>query len=101
MMQALQRPKVDQYRADRRTRNKKPYIEYPRGEVLELSDEDKDEVRLHTTLSVLPSSSGKKSKKDPMTVEEIDVQIKLRMGSELERRIKESNEQNAAKISSL
>ena len=101
MLQALQRPRVEQYRADRRTRNKRPYVEYPRGEVLELSDEDEDEAMLHKPGAGLPSSSGEKSKQDPITVEAIDAQIARRMEEELERRLREANEMNATRISSL
>ena len=101
MLQALQRPRVEQYRADRRTRNKRPYVEYPRGEVLELSDEDEDEAMLHKPGAGLPSSSGEKSKQDPITVEAIDAQIAKRMEEQLERRLREANEMNAARILSL
>ncbi len=101
LMQVLERPRVDQYRADRRMRNKRPYNEYPSGEVLELSDEDEDEARLHKSGAGLPSSSGEKSKQDPITVETIDAQIARRMEEQLERRLREANEMNAARIASL
>ena len=68
---------------------------------MELLDEDKEEVRLHESISALPSTSGEKSKKEPMTVEELDEQIQKQMRDEIKLRLREAKELNAAKMASL
>ena len=100
MLQLLLRPKVAQYRENRRMTNKKPYNEYPKGAVLELSDGDEEEVRMHESLSAL-STEDEKSKRGPMTVLELDEKMEKRTRDEIELRLKEANELHAMKMAAI
>ena len=66
-----------------------PYNEYPKGAVLELSDEDNDEVRMYNAISALPNEPGK-VKKEPMLVSELDKKLEKRMKEELDQRLQEA-----------
>ena len=100
VLELILRPNLDLYRESRRQRNKTPYNEYPEGAVLELSDEDEEEVKMHEAISTLPSQPGK-VKKEPMSVSELDEKMEKRMKEELDQRLREANEEHARKMAAI
>ena len=100
VLELILRPDISLYRESRRKRNKTPYNEYPEGAVLELSDEDEDEIRIHNAISALPTEPGK-VKKEPMSVSELDEKLEKRMKEELDQRLREANEEHAKKMAAI
>jgi hypothetical protein len=94
------RPSLEVYRENRRSRNKVPYVEFGINDVVVISDEDEDEIKMYDMVRGVPE--GPLSvKKETMTVAELDEKLAKRMNDEISQRISQNNQEHAMKMEAI
>ena len=94
------RPSLDVYRENRRRRNKVPYVEFGINDVVVISDEDEEEVKMYDMVRGVPEGPIS-VKKEAMTVAELDEKMAKRMNDEIAQRISENNQEHSLKMQAI
>ena len=94
------RPSLDLYRENRRRRNKVPYVEFGINDVVVISDEDEEEIKMYDMVRGVPEGPAT-VKKEAMTVAELDEKMAKRMNDEIAQRISENNQEHALKMAAI
>lgn len=76
------RLRLELYRQNQRNRNKLLYVEFGITDVVNISDEDKEEVKMYEMMRGVPEGLVE-VKKEAMTVAELDEKLKKRMNDEI------------------
>ena len=94
------RPTLDMYRENRRRRNKVPYVEFGINDVVVISDEDEEEIKMYDMVRGVPEGPVA-VKKEAMTVAELDEKMARRMDDEIAQRISQNNQEHALKMAAI